>query len=75
MDSGGGGVSKFTTECGICGEEAILVAEFREAYWGNEKAIISDEFYRCEGCGTELYEPGQMDASIVKAKAAIGKRA
>ena len=59
------------TECGICGEDAFLVSEEREVSIGKRSAVVEDEFFRCSGCGEKLYEPGQMDAVMVRASTAI----
>ncbi len=61
------------TECGICGGEAVFVSEEREVSVGKRSAVVEDEFFRCSVCGEELYEPGQMDAVMVKASTAIRK--
>lgn len=59
------------TECGICGGEAAFVTEEREVRVGKRSAVVESEFFRCSVCGEELYEPGQMDAVMVKASTAI----
>ncbi len=59
------------TECGICGGEATFVTEKREVHVGKRSAVVESEFFRCSGCGEELYEPGQMDAVLLKASSAI----
>ena len=59
------------TECGICGGEAVLVSEEREVYIGKRSAMVEDQFFHCGTCGEELYEPGQMDAVMLKASTAI----
>lgn len=61
-----------TTECGICGGEATLVNERREAKWGEHSAVVDHAFYLCGGCGEALYEPGQMDAIIDRVCRATG---
>ena len=59
------------TECGICGGEAILVSDEREVRIGKRSAVVADQFFRCSVCGEELYEPGQMDAVMLRASTAI----
>ncbi|MEE8551493.1 MAG: type II TA system antitoxin MqsA family protein [Gemmatimonadota bacterium] len=59
------------TECGICGGEAVLVNREREVRVGKRSAVVEDEFFQCNECGEELYEPGQMDAVMLKASTAI----
>jgi HTH-type transcriptional regulator / antitoxin MqsA len=59
------------TECGVCGGDAGLTTQRREVFVGKRSAVIEDEFFRCERCGEEFYEPGQMDASMKKASSAI----
>lgn len=62
------------TDCGMCGGEALLVAEERTVRVGSRSARVIDEFYRCTACGEELYEPGQMDAVMRRASAAVRTR-
>lgn len=59
------------TECGICGGEAVLTSEEREVWIGKRSAVVEDQFFRCSVCGEELYEPGQMDAVMLRASTAI----
>ena len=59
------------TDCGICGGEAVLISEEREVRVGKRSAVVEDQFFRCGGCGEELYEPGQMDAVMRRASTAI----
>lgn len=59
------------TQCGICGGEAVLISEEREVRIGKRSAVVEDQFFRCSACGEELYEPGQMDAVMLKASNAI----
>lgn len=59
------------TECGICGGEAFLVSEEREVRVGKRSAVVEDRFFRCSACEEELYEPGQMDAVMLRASTVI----
>ena len=59
------------TECGICGGSASLVSEEREVFIGKRGVVVVDEFFLCDDCGEELYEPGQMDAVMRRASDAI----
>ena len=59
------------TECGICGGAAALVSENREVRVGKRSAVVEDQFFRCSVCEEELYEPGQMDAVMLRASTAI----
>lgn len=58
-------------ECALCGGSAVLTTESREVRIGKRSAVVADEFYRCESCGEELYEPGQMDTVMRAASRAI----
>jgi HTH-type transcriptional regulator / antitoxin MqsA len=60
-----------TIECPICGGEASAVRLEREVHIGKRTAVVDDEFFRCAQCGEELYEPGQLDAVMLRASDAI----
>jgi len=60
-----------TTDCGICGGNAIFTSEEHEVFVGRRSAVVLDEFYRCEQCEEELYEPGQAEEAMRRAATAI----
>lgn len=48
-----------------------MINEMRDFPVGKRSAVVEDEFFRCTDCGEELYEPGQMDAVMLRASTAI----
>ncbi len=59
--------------CPVCGGRLMPVREVRELRIGHRTAVARDEFFRCTGCGEELYAPGQMEAVQRRASAQIRK--
>ena len=58
-------------QCALCGGRSVPVSEERKVHVGKRSAVVVDEFVRCQDCGEELYEPGQMDAVMARASTAI----
>jgi HTH-type transcriptional regulator / antitoxin MqsA len=53
--------------CPVCGGALKHTAEDRDVTVGRRQTRVKDEFYRCADCGEELYAPGQVDASLLRA--------
>lgn len=62
-----------TDPCPVCGGCLAPFREVREIRIGHRTAVARDEFFRCTGCGEELYAPGQMEAVQRRASAQIRK--
>lgn len=58
-------------QCPICSGPLAAVREHREIRIGQRTAVVLDRFVRCADCGEELYTPGQMAATQLKAAAVI----
>lgn len=50
--------------CPTCDAGMEAVSEHREASWGDQSAVVLDEFFRCPSCREEVYAPGQMQATM-----------
>lgn len=57
--------------CPICESAMEFVREERPVSIGKRSATVPDEFLRCTQCGEELYLPGQMEATQVRASRSI----
>lgn len=60
--------------CPICDATMTPVAEERDVSIGRRTALVRDEFLRCGACGEEIYLPGEMERTQMRAARAIRSR-
>lgn len=53
--------------CPLCGGRLAIVTELRDVRVGKRAVRVRDRFARCSDCGEELYAPGQMEATQLRA--------
>lgn len=57
--------------CPICDVCMVFVSEERPVTIGSRTTSAVDEFFRCHACGEEVYLPGQMEATQIRAARAV----